>query len=397
MYMKLGNLCNIVIGRTPSRNNQEYWGEGHKWVSISDMESKYIYQTKEQITERAKSECNCTLLPKGTLIMSFKLSIGKLSFLKDDMCTNEAIAGLIIKDKSILYDKFLYYALKVLDLTIGTDRAVKGMTLNKEKLNNILVFFPSYNEQIVIVEILDKAQALIDKRKQAIAKLDELVQAVFFDMFGDLRLNTKCWDTKCLSEIAEVSSGVTKGKKYNDAALVSVPYMRVANVQDGYVDISEIKEIEVSYNDSIRYRLQPRDVLLTEGGDPDKLGRGAVWTAPIKDCIHQNHIFRVRVNEEILNPYFLSACASSDYGKNYFLKMAKQTTGIATINMTQLKSFVVFLPPIELQNQFEQLVKTIEMEKQQMKFQLQQLESNFQALLQKAFKGELTVKDGVTV
>lgn len=216
-------------------------------------------------------------------------------------------------------------------------------------------------------------------------------------MFGDLNKNEKKWNISQLSEVAVIASGVTKGKKYSNNELISVPYMRVANVQAGYVDLSEIKEILVSLSDAERYKLCYGDVLLTEGGDPDKLGRGAVWTSKIENCIHQNHIFKVRVNDKILNPYFFSSCAGSDYGKKYFLKMAKQTTGIATINMTQLKGFLVFLPPIDLQDHFEMIIKTIDFKKKQMQIQLQQLESNFNALLQKAFKGELTVREVVTV
>lgn len=302
----------------------------------------------------------------------------------------------LVNPKFLFYFLFYLYKCKAVLKFQNQTTGIINLKLDNY-LRNSSIFMPMLEEQEHIVKILDKAQTIIDIRKKALIKLDELVQAVFLDMFGDLRVNNKNWSSVCLSEIAEIASGITKGKKYNDAELVSVPYMRVANVQDGYVDLSEIKEIEVSHNEAVRYRLQSRDVLLTEGGDPDKLGRGAVWTGTIKECIHQNHIFRVRVNEDILNPYFFSACAGSEYGKNYFLRMAKQTTGIATINMTQLKSFIVFIPPIELQNRFEQLVKTIEAKKQLMNAQLLQLESNFQALLQKAFKGELKVKDGVAV
>jgi type I restriction enzyme S subunit len=122
--------------------------------------------------------------------------------------------------------------------------------------------------------------------------------------------------------------------------------LRVANVQDGYLDLSLIKLIEVEESNIDRYLLKPGDVLLTEGGDFDKLGRGAIWQGEINPCLHQNHIFVVRPKDELLMPEFLSHLTGSAYGKSYFLKCSKQSTNLASINSTQLKEFPVLLPPL---------------------------------------------------
>ena len=118
-------------------------------------------------------------------------------------------------------------------------------------------------------------------------------------MFGDPVTNPKEWKEIKLKEISEIVSGVTKGRKLTGKSTIFVPYLRVANVQDGYLDLTEIKDIEVLPSDIEKYALQDGDILLTEGGDPDKLGRGTVWNGQIPMCIHQNHIFRVRVNRSI--------------------------------------------------------------------------------------------------
>jgi type I restriction enzyme S subunit len=165
--------------------------------------------------------------------------------------------------------------------------------------------------------------------------------------------------------------------------------MRVANVQDGHLELSEIKTIEATDEEIQRYNLMYGDVLLTEGGDPDKLGRGAVWKDEIANCIFQNHIFRVRVDETRLNPTFLSFLTGSNYGKRYFLKSAKQTTGIASINSTQLKNFPAIVPPIALQTQFSGIVDKIELLKVQYQASLQELNNLYESLSQRAFKGEL--------
>jgi type I restriction enzyme, S subunit len=155
----------------------------------------------------------------------------------------------------------------------------------------------------------------------------------------------KGWEIVSLEKVAKIQTGLAKGKK-DQKNVVSLPYLRVANVQDGYLDLSEIKEIEVDSSQVNRYLLQNEDILLTEGGDFDKLGRGDIWHCQINPCLHQNHVFAVRVNRENLIPYFFAQQVSSFYGKAYFLSCAKQTTNLASINSTQLKEFPVLLPPL---------------------------------------------------
>ncbi len=163
------------------------------------------------------------------------------------------------------------------------------------------------------------------------------------------------WKIKELSEVATIQTGLAKGKN-NLKNPVSLPYLRVANVQDGYFDLSEIKTIEVSSAEIERYRLKPNDVLLTEGGDFDKLGRGHIWRGQIDPCLHQNHIFVVRPNPQILKPEFLTALTASHYGRTYFLSCSKQTTNLASVNSTQLKQFPVLLPPIREQEEIARIV-----------------------------------------
>jgi type I restriction enzyme, S subunit len=155
----------------------------------------------------------------------------------------------------------------------------------------------------------------------------------------------KGWEIVSLEKVAKIQTGLAKGKK-DQKNVLSLPYLRVANVQDGYLDLSEVKEIEVDANQVDRYLLQNEDILLTEGGDFDKLGRGGIWHCQVNPCLHQNHVFAVRVNRDKLTPYFFAQQVSSFYGKAYFLSCAKQTTNLASINSTQLKEFPVLLPPL---------------------------------------------------
>ncbi|MDO9227699.1 MAG: restriction endonuclease subunit S [Pseudomonadota bacterium] len=149
-----------------------------------------------------------------------------------------------------------------------------------------------------------------------------------------------------LGDVAEICSGITLGRKVREGGLRGIPYLRVANVKDGRLDLRDVSRIEATETEIAKLLLRPGDLLLTEGGDPDKLGRGTFWQGELAECIHQNHIFRVRFDLSAFDPGFLAYQFGSDYGKAYFLKHAKQTTGIATINQQVLRNFPLIAPPL---------------------------------------------------
>lgn len=159
------------------------------------------------------------------------------------------------------------------------------------------------------------------------------------------------WNKALLHHVADVQTGLSKSEN-RTGSFVKKPYLRVANVQDGHLDLTEIKEINVPISQVERFGLQMNDVLLTEGGDFDKLGRGCVWRNEIPGCVHQNHIFAVRViKPEVMLPQFLACQIQSAHAKNYFLSCAKQTTNLASINSSQIKELPVLLPPIDEQRE----------------------------------------------
>jgi type I restriction enzyme S subunit len=150
-----------------------------------------------------------------------------------------------------------------------------------------------------------------------------------------------------------------------------------------------VKTIEATEDEVERYKLLPNDLLLTEGGDPDKLGRGTLWNGELPECIHQNHIFRVRITSPEVHPLFLNWLVGSQRGKRYFLRSAKQTTGIASINMTQLRSFPMIFPPLAIQLDFARRISVAEKLKNTYRTSLAKLEALFASLQQRAFEGEL--------
>ena len=217
--------------------------------------------------------------------------------------------------------------------------------LSAKELNKLQLSVPDLSKQNRVAEILSRLEKVIDFRRQELQKLDNLIKARFVEMFE----NKTEYDQFRLEEIADIVSGITKGRKTKCGELREVPYMAVSNVKDGYIDWTTVKTILATEDEIIQYKLLPYDVLMTEGGDPDKLGRGAIISLPPKDCIHQNHIFRVRLDETRILPRYFSAYLQSPQAKTYFLRAAKQTTGIASINMRQLRGLPTIVPSIEQQ------------------------------------------------
>jgi restriction endonuclease S subunit len=162
-----------------------------------------------------------------------------------------------------------------------------------------------------------------------------------------------------LSEVSDLASGVTLGRTLPESSGIELPYLRVANVQDGFINTDDIKTIRVSSSEIERFQLHSGDVLLTEGGDFDKLGRGAVWDGRIDPCLHQNHVFRVRCNQELLIPGFLALYLSSQDARRHFLGIAKQTTNLATISSSQLKKMRVPCPPIHEQLRITEFIEAV--------------------------------------
>ena len=266
-----------------------------------------------------------------------------------------------------------------------TKKSVNQASFNVAALKELTVPISSMEVQQTVADILDKANELIALRKEQLAKLDELVKARFVEMFGDMLLNDMAWQESILDTLADVVSGITKGRKIRETELIEVPYMAVSNVKDGYIDWTTVKTIMATKKEIEQYRLLPYDVLMTEGGDPDKLGRGSVITKPLKNSIHQNHIFRVRLQTERILPVYFSEYLQHQKAKRYFLGCAKQTTGIASINMKQLRALPVLVPPLKLQEQFAAFVKQTDKSKVAIQKALDEAQLLFDSLMQKYF------------
>ena len=384
---KLGELGKIITGNTPKTSDaQNYRSNDICFVKPSDFtdnEIAEIHQSEFYISEYAKDKAR--VLPTDSILVTCIGIIGKVAINKVPCAFNQQI-NAIIPERKICDPRYVAYAIQNVQPQMqNTANAAVVPILNKTQFSNIEIPLPSLETQKQIVEFLDKVTSLISLRKQQLAKLDELVKARFVEMFGDMLLNSLGWSEKPLECLADIVSGITKGRKTTETDLQEVPYMAVSNVKNGYIDWTTVKTILATRQEIEQYRLLPDDILMTEGGDPDKVGRGAIIKKPLENSIHQNHIFRVRLDESELLPSFFAEYLQHQKAKQYFLGCAKQTTGIASINMRQLKALPVLLPPFFLQNEFATFVERVDQQKQTVQQSLEKLELMKKALMQEYF------------
>ncbi len=287
---------------------------------------------------------------------------------KNTYLFNNFTGLLRVRDPKKWFPRYVFYSLFA-NYRKGGTRTFENKTtgLHNLKVDDYVSRFEvpefEYSVQVEICSYLDQVVGITKKRQQQLSALDDLIKARFVEMFGDMLINPMRWSEIRLDEVSDIVSGITKGRKPKADELFEVPYMAVSNVKDGYIDWTTVKTILATHAEIEQYRLLPLDVLMTEGGDPDKLGRGAIIHEPPANCIHQNHIFRVRLNQKRLLPVFFAQYLQQQRAKRYFLGCAKQTTGIASINMKQLSALPVLLPSLDKQIQFAAFVTQIDKSK----------------------------------
>ena len=385
--IKLGELCKPSAGQIKEDSDKLI-----DYIDISsvDNETKKVtgYQT---IAFRDAPSRARKMVKRGSILVStVRPNLNAVAMLEDDT-PNITIAstGFCILDcKENANNRFIFNFCKsraFIDDMVSQATGASYPAVSDKIVRSALVPDYSYEEQCKISEVLDSLSAVIDNRKAELSALDELIRARFVEMFGDMFLNIRGWQEESLESLADIVSGITKGRKIKEKKLIEVPYMAVSNVKNGYIDWTTVKTIEATEQEINQYRLLPDDVLMTEGGDPDKLGRGAIIREPLENCIHQNHIFRVRLNESIVLPDFFEEYLQHQRAKRYFLGCAKQTTGIASINMKQLRALPVLIPPLKLQQQFSDFVRELNKSKDSVQKALDEAQLLFDSLMQQYF------------
>jgi type I restriction enzyme S subunit len=297
--------------------------------------------------------------------MASRATIGAVRIAGKELATNQGFVSFVCND-TVLHHRFLYYVICGFlgDYFAETAPGTTFSEISRGRAKLETVAFPRQEEQQRIAAYLDASCAAIDaamaaKRRQ-LETLDALRRSIIqcavtrgisarvaLESTGNAWMEQipHGWKLVCLKRIAEIQGGLTLGKQY-EGPLIERPYLRVGNVQDGHLDLADVSVIELPASVAAGVELRPNDVLMTEGGDLDKLGRGYLWKGEIAGCLHQNHIFAVRCFLHKLKPTFLAYVTAARYGRDYFEATGKKTTNLANTNTTKVGEFPIPLPPL---------------------------------------------------
>ena len=389
MEYRLEELFDLQMGKTPSRSVTEYWESGNnKWISIADLSKcgKYIYNTKECLSDIAVSESSIKQIPANTVVMSFKLSIGKTAITSEPMYSNEAIMSFRDRKLVQLLPEYIYYLLLSKNWDDGTNKAVMGKTLNKATLSKVKVNIHSMQEQQEIVYVLNQATALIELHQQQLQKLDELVKARFVELFGDPIVNSCKLPVVTLGEISGLitkgASPSCQGFSYiNDKS--QTLFVTSENVREGYLDLSSPKYVEDGFNvKQKRSVIHKGDFLINIVGA--SIGRAAQFNLDCKANMNQASAL-VRIKDRRINEKYLLTYLNSDKAQRMYDSM-KSDTGRANLSLQDISNLSILLPPIKKQIEFDQFVNQVDKSKAAVQKSLDEAQLLLDSLMQQYFE-----------
>ena len=385
MRYKLKDIFDLQMGKTPSRDNVDYWNtNGYKWISIGDLSTTemYISNTKEHLSEKAVQESRIKLIPRNTVVMSFKLSIGKTAITAEDMYSNEAIMAFHDKHVVDMLPKYIFYLFKYRDWDKGSNKAVMGKTLNKATLSEIEIELCSLEKQKEIVKVLDKIMGSLAGRKSELLLLDDLIKARFVEMFGDLA-NPECsWD-KCkfvdaCADKDDIKCGPFGTQLSKDEyttsgiAVWEIPQINTAFLSEPTHFLTEEKAEQLN-----SYTIIPGDIAMSRKGN---VGKCALFPNDYPDGIIHSDVLRIRVDRERLNPAFMVCQLHFSGFVTRQIELVSSGAIMAGVNVTKLKQIYVHVPPMDLQNQFADFVRQVD----KSKLMFQKLHQKLNILRQKA-------------
>jgi type I restriction enzyme S subunit len=404
----LERLVEYNSGRTPARANPVYWeGDDTRvpWVAISDMENYgTISKTREAITRRAFEDVfRRRLVPAGTLLMSFKLTIGRVATLGIDACHNEAIIS--IRPKARVDQRYLGYFLSQVDYDDLQDRQIKGNTLNQDKIDRIPVVLPPKQEQCDIADVLDFVRQAITLETKATEVAGSLKRAAMRDLFAtglrgkapketELGLIPDNWDVVEFGSVREwLQYGTSTPCTYKPTAF---PVLRIPNIQTGSVNSEDIKYGNLRTDEANRYRLAHGDLIfIRTNGVIERLGTCAVYAGQPANALFASYLIRARLKLEQVNPHFLAQFFASERGTQIIAGRATPAAdGKYNLNTGTIDGLPIPLPPtLDEQREIVAILDAIDRKVSLHQRKRAVLENLFNVLLHKLMTGEIRVAD----
>lgn len=387
LTVKLGDVCNVVTGATPAKNNPNYYGGDIPWIKPDDLNrGMYVISSSDYLSKEGAAESR--LLPSGSVLVSCIGNIGKIAIAGRELATNQQINALI--PSKLIESEYLYFAIQVLRSELEDLASVSVVPIiNKSTFSNVEIPLPPISEQRRIVEILRQADDLRRLRREANAKAAQLLPALFYKMFGDPATNPKGWEVSPFSKfISSTQYGLsTSLQEEGDVGVV-----RMNNItQSGNLDFVEMKYLSQNQVDFNMYDLRLGDILFNRTNSKELVGKTGLWEETKQMYTFASYIIRVRLKSSVV-PEYIWALLNSAYGKNQVFRLGKQAVNMANINTQELGTIPIPLPPKDLQQDFATVVGSIKKQLQANNTVQNTVETLFQSLLARAFSGELTTQ-----
>lgn len=384
MEYKLKDIFDLQMGKTPSRSNLEYWNtEDYKWISIADLTKtgKYISKTKECLSESAVKESGIKVIPANTVVMSFKLSIGKIAITAEDMYSNEAIMAFHDKHVVKILPEYIFYMFKYKNWDEGSNKAVMGKTLNKATLSEIEIEICPIEKQREIVNILDKMMTVLDARERELSMLDDLIKARFVELFGTLNSPSQEFTKATLKELCnKITDGKHGGCRVEEGT--ERYFVGAREIYDDEVHYDTAPEINVDEfeKDYKRCNIEIGDFLIVNTGAT--IGKSAITTDErTEHTLLQKSVALLKVKKELLNPVFLKWC----YKVNTQMYIVESASAQPNLLLSKINSTVIYVPDMEFQNQFADFVHQVDKSKVVVQKALDEAQLLFDSLMQKYF------------
>lgn len=385
-FKKLGDLCYISSGGTPKRTITDYWDNGKiPWVKISDIKSKHILNTDERITKQGLENSSAKLFPKDTIVYTIFATVGEVGILDITAATNQAIAGIQVKDRTQLRVDYLYYFLKSIKKSVQfLGRGVAQNNINLSVLKSISVPIPSFQEQTAIVKVLDSLNGQIKNKHKQLTLLSQLIKARFVELFGDLTTNNRGWKTENFSCVFE---NITSSKRILKSEWKSngIPFLRVR-------DLVQLSEKEVLNNEffissELYSRLSDNDGVPKNGdilvSATSTLGKCHIVNSNEKLYFKDADVLRFRPSNKI-NAVYFTECMND----HFIQGQIEHNLGVTTVKhftIKAAKSILIRIPPLSLQNEFANFVQQVDKSKVAVQKSLEETQTLFDSLMQKYF------------
>ncbi len=393
MSCELVRLADVVERTTGTRNPTATLETSFTYVDVAAIDNvgKAIVSAREVLAADAPSRARKLIRSGDILISTVRPNLNAVATVPPELDGQIASTGFcVLRATAIVLPEYLFFFVRSGQFIDGLTSLVAGAlypaVTDRQVLNQRLPL-PPLPEQRRIVDILSRAEGIVRLRREAEKKAAELIPALFIDLFGDPATNPKGWNTVTLGEIASVQGGLQLTKARASHPLER-PYLRVANVHRSRLELGEIKQIRLSQTELERTRLLPKDLLLVEGhGNPQEIGRVAMWDDSIHDCVHQNHLIRARLNNQLAHPVYICEFLNSQSGRQFLLRSGKTTSGLSTISVSNVRAATILLPEVSRQNAFAEQVAAIRSIQSQQSAATAKAQASFDALLAEAFGG----------